>query len=247
MNTNRALRRLGHAFRPDGLSLERRKSQMAQRTLPARSAQQETRARRSLAVDSPPDELVDQVTTFRADLGWVAIRWRGPQVRQLVFAYANQPAALAAVDRPAKRLWSETASLVRHVDVRGLVRGAASLVERVRAHLAGERVEYGDVAIAADDGTEFQLRVLQHCREIGWGETCTYGELAELAGRPGAARAVGSVMSRNRFPLIVPCHRVVPASGKLGGFSAPGGVATKLDLLKREKAVFAGVPGSAMQ
>lgn len=187
------------------------------------------------------------MTSFRADLGWVAIRWRGPQVRQLVFAYAHQAAALAAVDQQANGLWSETASWVRHVEVSCLARGAASLVQRVRAHLAGEKVEYGDVSIAVDGGTEFQLRVLQHCREIGWGETCTYGELAALAGRPGAARAVGSVMSRNRFPLIVPCHRVVPAGGKLGGFSAPGGVATKLDLLKREKAVFAGFAGSAMK
>ena len=72
-----------------------------------------------------------------------------------------------------------------------------------------------------DDGhlTGFGRKVIAACRQIAWGETLTYGELARRAGRPGAARAVGSVMARNRVPLIVPCHRVVPAA--VGNASMP--------------------------
>jgi methylated-DNA-[protein]-cysteine S-methyltransferase len=70
-------------------------------------------------------------------------------------------------------------------------------------------------------------------REVGWGETVSYGELAEMAGRPRAARAVGNAMSRNPVPIVVPCHRVVAAGGRIGGYG-PSGVPTKRFLLALE-------------
>jgi methylated-DNA-[protein]-cysteine S-methyltransferase len=70
-------------------------------------------------------------------------------------------------------------------------------------------------------------------REVGFGETVSYGELAEMAGRPGAARAVGNAMSRNPVPIVVPCHRVVGAGGRIGGYG-PSGVRTKRFLLALE-------------
>jgi len=85
----------------------------------------------------------------------------------------------------------------------------------------------------------FQKRVIVACREILYGSTVTYGGLAELAGSPGAARAVGSTMRTNRFPIIVPCHRVVGADS-LGGFSASRGVETKKRLLNMERGVNVG-------
>ncbi len=90
-----------------------------------------------------------------------------------------------------------------------------------------------DVELDLTDHTSFRRRVVQACREIPRGETISYGALAERAGSPGAARAVGSVMARNRFPLIVPCHRVVGANS-IGGFSAPDGVFLKRRLLAAE-------------
>jgi methylated-DNA-[protein]-cysteine S-methyltransferase len=69
--------------------------------------------------------------------------------------------------------------------------------------------------------------------EVGWGETVSYGELAEMAGRPRAARAVGNAMSRNPVPIVVPCHRVVAAGGRIGGYG-PSGVPTKRFLLALE-------------
>ena len=84
--------------------------------------------------------------------------------------------------------------------------------------------------------TEFQRRVIRRCRRIPYGKTATYGQIASAAGSPGAARAVGSCMAANRFPLIVPCHRVVRSGGGIGAFSAPGGTRTKRRLLAMESA-----------
>lgn len=97
-----------------------------------------------------------------------------------------------------------------------------------------------DFQVRIDLGSEstFQREVTQACRTIPFGETLTYGQLADLAGYPGAARAVGSVMANNLIPLVIPCHRVVAAGGKLGGFSAPGGSNTKKRLLQLEARVY---------
>jgi methylated-DNA-[protein]-cysteine S-methyltransferase len=83
----------------------------------------------------------------------------------------------------------------------------------------------------------FHRRVYELTRQILPGETRTYGEIAADLGEPGAARAVGQALGRNPFPILVPCHRVLAAGGKAGGFSAPGGVATKWRLLDIEGAV----------
>lgn len=82
--------------------------------------------------------------------------------------------------------------------------------------------------------TEFHQRVLRACYQIPPGETQSYGELATRAGSPRGARAVGSAMARNRWPLLIPCHRVLGASGQLTGYSGTGGVETKRWLLELE-------------
>lgn len=110
-----------------------------------------------------------------------------------------------------------------------------ALVGRLRAYAAGQPVDFHDVAIDLGPQSDFQRRVVRCCRRIAYGKTATYGQLARLAGFPGAARAVGQVMAANRVPIIVPCHRVVAAGGSLGGFSAPGGVALKRRLLELEQ------------
>ena len=84
--------------------------------------------------------------------------------------------------------------------------------------------------------TEFQQAVLKACCKIEAGKTMTYGELAEQAGYPQAARAVGAVMAKNPIPLLIPCHRVVGRNGALTGYSGTGGVAMKQRLLKHEQA-----------
>jgi methylated-DNA-[protein]-cysteine S-methyltransferase len=81
----------------------------------------------------------------------------------------------------------------------------------------------------------FTLAVLQACRHIPSGETRTYGQLARAAGHPQAARAVGGVMAKNPLPLLIPCHRVLGATGRLTGFSAPGGLEMKQRMLDLER------------
>ena len=90
------------------------------------------------------------------------------------------------------------------------------------------------VRVELGERTEFQQHVLDACRRIPYGKTATYQDLARAAGRPGAARAVGSTMAQNPLPLVVPCHRVVRTDGGLGGFSSPCGVEDKRKLLALE-------------
>ena len=80
----------------------------------------------------------------------------------------------------------------------------------------------------------FNRRVYELARTIPPGSTMTYGEVARRLGSPGMARAVGQALGRNPYPIVVPCHRVLAADGRMGGFSAPGGVATKRRMLEIE-------------
>jgi len=108
----------------------------------------------------------------------------------------------------------------------------SQLVERLTAFLAGEDAELADVPLDLDWTTPFQRAVAHALREIPRGEVVSYGELAALAGYPGAARAVGSFCATNRFMFLIPCHRVVGASG-IGGYGSSG-VEVKRRLLALE-------------
>lgn len=107
-------------------------------------------------------------------------------------------------------------------------------IDRLVALLLGERVDLRSVTLDIDGLPDLERDVYVAAREIPPGATLTYGEVARRIGRPGAAREVGAALGRNPFAIIVPCHRVVAANGKTGGFSAVGGVATKLKLLAIE-------------
>ncbi len=99
-------------------------------------------------------------------------------------------------------------------------------------HLGGAPTSYHDVPVDDSWCTPFQLELLRALRALPWGEVVSYGELAALAGRPGAARAAGSFCAENRFSLVVPCHRVIAADG-IGGYGTSG-VALKRRLLALE-------------
>ncbi|WP_395444808.1 methylated-DNA--[protein]-cysteine S-methyltransferase [Caulobacter sp. UC70_42] len=117
-----------------------------------------------------------------------------------------------------------------------------AIIERVRGLLAGGRDDLTDIPLDLDGQPAFNLRVYEIARAITPGETSTYGEVAKAMGEPGAARAVGKALGENPWPIVVPCHRVLGASGDLGGFSAPGGAETKARLLTLEKARTDAVP-----
>jgi methylated-DNA-[protein]-cysteine S-methyltransferase len=116
------------------------------------------------------------------------------------------------------------------------VRDAVGLLQ---AHLAGGDGDLTSIRLDLSDVSAFDRDVYTAARTVPAGSTTTYGALARLAGHPGEGRAVGRAMARNPCPLVVPCHRVLGAVGRLVGFSAPGGTALKSRLLVLEGAAIA--------
>jgi methylated-DNA-[protein]-cysteine S-methyltransferase len=107
----------------------------------------------------------------------------------------------------------------------------------VRKHLEGGHQDFRDILVDLDGVGPFVRKVCEAARNITVGQTVTYAELANALGQPTAARAVGQALGKNPIPLIIPCHRVLAAHGKPGGFSAFGGRVTKAKLLAIEGAV----------
>lgn len=107
----------------------------------------------------------------------------------------------------------------------------------------GERIEFFDIPIDPGQQPPFFAQVYAFVRKLGWGETTTYGAVARaLNAGPEHARAVGQAMATNPIPLIIPCHRVLAAGGKIGGFSAPGGSTSKARMLELEGVAVAVAP-----
>ena len=115
-----------------------------------------------------------------------------------------------------------------------------SLIERIGRLLNGESIAFDDIfddiPLDFSSVSTFQAEVYQAAQKIPAGQSCSYGDLAKMLGKPGASRAVGTALGRNPFPLLIPCHRVLAAGGKIGGFTAHGG----LDLKRRLLAIESG-------
>lgn len=161
---------------------------------------------------------------FATPIGDCGLAWQGGALTHVLL-----PAADAAATR----------SLLRH-----LSHGEPApepwppfvqdAVAAMQALLRGEAASLAAVPLAWQRVGEFERAVYELTRRLAPGETSTYGDIARALGDAGAARAVGAALGRNPWPLVVPCHRVLAAGGKLGGFSSPGGVATKERLLAIE-------------
>lgn len=108
-------------------------------------------------------------------------------------------------------------------------------VAAVQRYFAGEETDFSGITLDLGGQDAFFKKVYEAARRVGWGHTTTYGALAkELGAGPEAARDVGQAMAKNPVALIIPCHRVLAAGGKVGGFSAPGGSAAKIRMLELE-------------
>ncbi len=151
------------------------------------------------------------------------------------------PRGIAGVEIAGK---SEQAARARLLRRRAGAREAAPppsvrrVVADIVALLNGEPKELSHVGLDLGGVPDFNRRVYDAARTIGPGATLSYGEIAARLGDRNLARDVAQALSQNPFPLIVPCHRVLAAGGKMGGFSAPGGVRTKLRLLSIEGAQY---------
>jgi methylated-DNA-[protein]-cysteine S-methyltransferase len=167
---------------------------------------------------------------FETELGTCGIAWREADdpVAPPVVTLFQLPEGTA--DRTAARLVRRSGATQAATPPPAI----AAVVERVRRHLEGELQDFRDVPVAVDGAGTFARKVYEALRQVPAGQTTTYGELARKAGRPGAARAVGQAMRQNNVALIIPCHRVLAAGGKPGGFSAHGGCNTKARMLAIE-------------
>jgi methylated-DNA-[protein]-cysteine S-methyltransferase len=164
---------------------------------------------------------------FPSDLGWMAVAFRGDCLARITFGHPSSAAAAAALATEADFV----------ADERQLPPAISAIVDRLQRFAAGEADDFRDVELDLGQLTEFQLRVVKACRKIKAGQSRSYADLAAVAGSPRAARAVGNVMRSNRYPLIVPCQRVIGSNGKLCGFTSPQGLAMKERLLEREGAM----------
>ena len=159
---------------------------------------------------------------FQSDLGWFGLVGTNGLLQRIWFGYGSA---------------DEIENKIReHFTAAALDDWHPSLRRRLQQFASGQHVDFDDIQLDLSWCTEFQNRVIQRTRRIPYGQTMSYGELAEQAGREKAARAVGTVMSSNRFPIVVPCHRVLAAGKKLGGFSTPGGTSVKQHMLDLESA-----------
>jgi methylated-DNA-[protein]-cysteine S-methyltransferase len=112
----------------------------------------------------------------------------------------------------------------------------ADLPDRIRRYAAGERIDFSDLPLDLEGVPEFHRRAYAELMKIGYGETTSYGAIARMLGDVALSRAVGQAMGQNRIPLIIPCHRVLGADGRPTGFSAPGGITSKMTMLALEGA-----------
>lgn len=111
----------------------------------------------------------------------------------------------------------------------------AATIAAVVRYFAGEEIDFSDVTLDLSEQDAFSLGAYLAARQVGWGHTTTYGALAkELGAGPEGARDIGQAMASNPVALIIPCHRVLAAGGKVGGFSAPGGATAKIRMLALE-------------
>ena len=143
-------------------------------------------------------------TVFQTDAGWMAVL---ASERGIVRATLPRSSADEAEKALGERVHQAIRADERFTD----------LAARLQGYFRGEKPSFPD-SLDLSGSTPFQCAVWEGARRIPYGETRSYGELAEDIGRPGSARAVGQAMSRNPVAIVIPCHRVVASGGKLGGF-----------------------------
>jgi methylated-DNA-[protein]-cysteine S-methyltransferase len=163
---------------------------------------------------------------FETALGFAAIAWSEAGITRFQLPSATAEATARGLLRRAPDAQQATPPAQ-----------IAETIAAAKRYFAGERVDFSHFALDLEGQEELLFReIYAAARHIGYGETTTYGGLAKTIGRNDweAARDVGQAMAKNPVALIIPCHRVLAAGGKIGGFSAPGGAATKVKMLALE-------------
>lgn len=172
-----------------------------------------------------------QFTLFETAIGACGVVWGERGILGLQLPEASDAKARARI----ARRFPDASEAPPPAPVKGAI-------DRIVALMEGEPADLSAVPLDMDNVSEFDRRVYAIARKIPAGKTLTYGEIAEELGDKLLSRDVGQAMGKNPLPIVVPCHRVVAANGKPGGFSASGGVETKLKLLAIEGAAIGDQP-----
>jgi methylated-DNA-[protein]-cysteine S-methyltransferase len=171
----------------------------------------------------------DSYAVFETALGFCGIAWSADGVTR--FQLPTKSAD--ATERLLLRRMSGGKAAEPPSDIVGVI-------ETVRRYFEGGEVDFSDLTLDLDGQDDLFRQIYAAARRLQWGHTTTYGALAkEIGADPRLARDVGQAMAKNPIPLIIPCHRVLAAGGKVGGFSAPGGAASKVRMLELEGVVLA--------
>lgn len=175
-------------------------------------------------------------TLFDTPLGRCGISWQADgRIWACQLPQANDASTVARLLRGANHAVLTRATGIEWSQAPATVRAA---IEGLAALFRGEPRDLLEVPLMLERVPLFHQRVYQAARALKPGQTCSYGEMATSLGDAGAARAVGQALGANPFAPIVPCHRILAAGAKAGGFSAYGGLHTKLKLLELERARF---------
>jgi len=170
------------------------------------------------------DQTSQRYFVFETAAGFCGIAWSEAGISRFMLPSSTAAATEANLRRrvPDARPGSPPSHVLTTVDA-------------AKRYFAGEQIDFSSVQLDLSGEDSFFQQIYAAARRVGWGHTTTYGTLAkELGAGPEVARSVGQAMAKNPLPLIIPCHRVLAAGGKLGGFSAPGGSATKQRMLELE-------------
>lgn len=167
---------------------------------------------------------VQNYEIFETVAGWCGIAWNDRGIIRFTLPSSSE----AGAERLLLRRLPEATRTAATPDIERAIASA-------KRYFAGEAMDFADLKLDLGHQEPFFARVYETVRKLGWGETTTYGTVAKALGAgPEAARDVGQAMANNPIPLIIPCHRVLAAGNKVGGFSAPGGSDSKRRMLEME-------------
>ena len=164
-----------------------------------------------------------RIFTFSTKLGWFAISHDGGKIRRIKIGFDSELLVIKAM----KSVCDDGHLVTRLND------DEREIQQVFKGYAAGGDADFKRLKLDQGKQPEFTRKVIEHCRRVPYGQTLTYGQLAAKAGSPKAARAVGSCMKQNRFPIVIPCHRIV-AGGGIGGYNGPNGCQLKRRLLELE-------------
>ena len=172
----------------------------------------------SLKENQPPTSYA----IFKTNIGWCGVVLSKKKLRRIFIGYKKYNQLTRQIDEEFGKDIKKAPS-------------SGELIVKIHLYFSGKKTSFRGCKMDWSSLTPFQTKVLRAAMKIPCGRVSTYGNLAKTIGHPNSSRAVGNALSKNPFPLIVPCHRIVRGDGKIGGFSAGGGKNLKEKLLEMEQ------------